>query len=291
MADDGPVVVVGASGSVGGHLLATAAPDLPMLGTYLTNPTPGCVRLDAADAASVAALTAEITPRAYVICAAVTSAETCETRPELSYRTNVRVPAVLAEVCADRGIPLVYLSTDYVFDGTAGPYGEDADTAPVNAYGRDKAQGEKLVLAGGDHAAVLRTSVVYGGARPGAVDQIRHVLGLGQRIALSAEHQNTPTDAADLAWLVRRVLASGAGGVYHAAGPETMTRFDLGTAVARACGLPVDLVEPLTADAAAAAGKAPRPRQCGLRIDRAVADFGYDPVGLREGLSRCYPDG
>ena len=287
MGGTGPILVVGASGSVGGYLLRTSGPDRPVLGTYLSTPVPGAVRLDAAEPDAVSAVVGEVAPSAVVLCAALAAPDLCEAQPELSHRANVRVPEVLAEVCGTRGIRLVHLSTDYVFDGTAGPYPEDAAPGPLNVYGRDKLRGEQAVLASGPTAAVLRTSVVYGGTRLGALDQVLHHLTRGLPLALSGEHRNTPTDVADLTWLLYRVLDCDAGGVYHAAGPRTMSRFDFGTAVARSCGLQTQLIEPLVA--ATVAGRAPRPRACGLLIGRAVADFGYRPADLDEGLVRHYP--
>jgi len=89
----------------------------------------------------------------------------CETQQELAFHTNARGPAVLAAYARSRGLPYVFFSTDYVFDGskeTPGPYAEDAPTNALSVYGKTKLQGEEMVLEAYPESLVLRTIVVYG---------------------------------------------------------------------------------------------------------------------------------
>lgn len=283
-----PVVIVGASGGVGGHLLREFDRTGPVIGTYLRHPIPGGVQLDASDGSAVAGFLREVRPRAVVLAAADADVDRCEREPTQSRRANVVVPGVLANACAAERVRLAHLSTDYVFDGLGGPYAETDRTGPVNVYGAHKLAGEKLVLASDATGLVLRTSVVYGGAQPGAVDYIVRELSARRRLALSAEQLQTPTHATDLARGISMLLKRESGGLYHLAGPETITRFELGRAVARTFGLAetslgrsVPHSEP---------DRAPRPVRCGLKIDLAAHDCGYQPMSLADGLEKFRRD-
>ncbi len=146
-----------------------------------------------------------------------------------------------------------------------------------------KVDGERLVLDAG--GTVLRTSMVYGAGREGAVDQIAHLLRQGN-LEVSQTHLTTPTWADDLAWLVERVAETRTSGIVHAAGPQTWTRFDVARLVAETVGLPEDRVRP--APAAANPARASRPERCGLVVDRAREWFSYDPTPLPESLARHF---
>lgn len=277
-----PVVVIGASGNVGGSILEALRRHGPATGTRHRSTAPSLVQLDALDPRTTRELLACLRPRAVVIAAGLTDVDRCELQPSESYRANVLLARVVAEASADLGVHVVYLSSDYVFDGTSGPYTETAALSPVNVYGRHKAHGERTVLDKGGFAAVVRTSVVYGGHRPGAVERLLAALRAGEPVRLSDRHHNTPTAAADVARVVCDVIDAGATGTFHAAGPQTMSRLDFGRTVARVFGIDEARVQPAPAGGAQAAAR--RPERCGLLIARAVREFGYQPRPLAVGL-------
>lgn len=227
-----------------------------------------------------------VRPGALLIAAAMADVDRCQREPRLSFAANVRLPEIVSRECARRGIFVVHLSTDYVFDGRGGPYAEDDATGPVNVYGRHKLEGERMVLESGAAAAVLRTCVVYGGDRPGAAETVAAALREGRTVRLSETHVNTPTHVADLAWAVHAVLRQGVTGLFHTGGPEPMSRLEFGRAVAHALGRDPDSVEP--AAPATGGDRAPRPAACGLRVDKAAAAFGYRPRPVGEGLAALF---
>jgi dTDP-4-dehydrorhamnose reductase len=285
------VLVVGASGSVGAQLLRAFATPGRAAGTCHTRAAPGLIPLDAADDAAVEALFRSLRPRVVVCSAALADVDRCEEEPGLSHRANVAAPRTLAQACARHRVRLVHLSTDYVFDGRAGPYAEHDAPAPLNVYGRHKLEGERAVLAASPDALVVRTSVVYGGRcpeAPGAAGQVVHFLSRGEPLALSARHRGSPTHVDDLAAGVQALLRAGKTGTWHLGGPESCTRLEFGMAVANAFGLPPALLSPLQEDAGPR--RAPRPLRCGLRVDRAIREVGYRPLSVADGLRRFAED-
>ena len=102
-------------------------------------------------------------PDLLVNCAGFTDVDGCETRREEAFRANADGPGVLARSCAAAGLPMIHLSTDFVFDGSARePYAVEAATNPLSVYGASKLAGERAVAAAGGAALVVRTAWVHG---------------------------------------------------------------------------------------------------------------------------------
>ena len=179
-------------------------------------------------------------PSLVVNAAAYTGVDAAETDAEAAYRANRDGPALLARLCADGGIPLIHVSTDYVFDGLKGtPYVEGDSTSPTGVYGASKLAGERAVLESGARAIVLRTSWVYAAT---GKNFVRTMLGAAQRmprLRVVADQKGCPTNAADLAAAILTIAARlGAqgwddrfAGVFHAAGSGWTTWYGLACAV------------------------------------------------------------
>ncbi len=181
-------------------------------------------------------------PALLVNAAAWTAVDAAEAEPDAAGRANRDGPATLAALCADAGIPMIHVSTDYVFDGLKGaPYTEADPTSPTGVYGRTKLEGEQAVLAACPRAVVLRTSWVYSAV---GKNFVRTMLGAAQRLPrlrVVADQQGCPTSADDLAeaiLAVARQLGGADGeqepsqsGVFHACGAGAATWHGLATAV------------------------------------------------------------
>ena len=198
-------------------------------------------------------------PALVVNAAAYTAVDAAESDAESADRANRAGPARLAALCAASGVPLIHVSTDYVYDGAKGaPYVETDPTAPQGVYGASKLAGEAAVLASGARAMVLRTSWVY--AATGR-NFVRTMLAAGltrDRLTVVADQKGCPTAAIDLAAAIlaiaRRILADGwqpaFGGVFHAAGTGWTTWYGLAVATfaeaaAHQRGRKVPVVEPI----------------------------------------------
>ena len=179
---------------------------------------------------TLAATFRAVRPSLLVNAAAWTGVDTAEAEPDAAARANRDGPATLAALCADAGIPMVHVSTDYVFDGLKGaPYTEADPTSPTGVYGRTKLEGEQAVLAACPRAVVLRTSWVYSAV---GKNFVRTMLGAAQRmprLRVVADQRGCPTAARDLAvaiLAVARQLGDGSparSGVFHACGTGDAT--------------------------------------------------------------------
>ena len=200
--------------------------------------------------------------------AGMTAVDACEDLPELALNINCRGPEMLAHVATKRGIPFVYFSTEYVFDGVDGPYHEDDPVNPLSVYGKSKWQGELAVQAACSHALVLRTTVVYGQdfGQKNYVYSLMRLLAAGKGMRVPQDQISTPTYNRDLAAATVALAERGVSGVYHACGPERMDRLEFAQAVARFLSLDAGL---LTGVPTSALGqKAARPLNAGLAIDK-----------------------
>lgn len=276
------VLVVGASGQVGSAVVRGLALSYDVVSTRRTRNAPGpTVVPGPTETSGWPALLQELRPTAVVVTAALTDVDACERDPDLSREVNVDLVTRIASAADQRGAHVIYFSTDYVFSGEHGPYREQDPPGPVNVYGAHKLAGEQVVSAA--DGAVLRTSWVYGGNREGAVDQIVHLLRQGPLEAPDSQLA-TPTWAPDLAWLVGRIVDERWAGVLHAAGPETLTRFEVARRVAVVAGFPVGHVR--ASRSPSTSGRAPRPQRCGLVVDRARELFDYHPTPFDVGVAR-----
>ena len=265
-------LVIGASGQVGAALAARLrARGHTVVGTHGRVPQADTKPLDLTDTDATARLIDEIAPD-WVFCpAGLTFVDYCEERPDEAFRVNRDAPASAARAAAARGAGFVYYSTEYVFDGTAGPYAEDDAVGPVSVYGASKLEGERGVMGANPRALVLRTTVVYGPEPQGknAVYQLLRRLRAGERMRVPADQVTSPTYNVDLAAATVELVERGAGGIFHVAGETVVDRYAFARQACEVFGLDASLIEPVTT--AALAQRAARPLQAGLRVDRVRA--------------------
>jgi dTDP-4-dehydrorhamnose reductase len=263
------VLVVGAGGQVGGALCAALGDRA--VGTWRDPPPDGL----AADLEELAArpglaedLVARAGPGAVVVAAGMTWVDGCERQPELAATVNRDGPAALARAAAAAGARTAYLSTEYVFDGTDGPFDEQRALRPLSAYGRSKAEGEAAVLEADPSALVVRTTVVYGPEAHGRnfAYQLAARLQRGEAMPVPGDQVSSPTYNRDLAAALVGLLDGGVGGVVNVAGPEVLDRAAFARRLAVAMGLDPGLVVPRTT--AELGQVAPRPLDAGLVVAR-----------------------
>lgn len=160
------IVLLGANGQVGHELRRSLAPLGTVVATTRSGELPDGTRCEVAnfdDPDSLAELVNRLAPDLVVNAAAYTAVDRAEDDQEAAFRANAEAPGALAEICAQREIPFVHFSTDYVFDGTGTrPYREDDATAPLGVYGASKLAGEEAVRAAGGRHLIFRTAWVYG---------------------------------------------------------------------------------------------------------------------------------
>jgi dTDP-4-dehydrorhamnose reductase len=245
-------------------------------------------RLDVTDQAAVERVLDEARPNAVIHTAAMTDVDDAERRRDEAWAINADGTAHVARACAARGVHLVYLSTEYVFDGEDGPYAEDAPTNPLGWYARTKRAGELAVAAAGGSWTVARSTVLYGYAphlRPNFVLWLLRQLRAGEVVPVVHDQVGSPTLADNLAEMVLALAASRARGVYNTVGATILSRYDFARLAAETFELDPDLVTPIST--ASLAQPAPRPLRAGLKMDRFRAAFPDVPIlSAGEGLAR-----
>lgn len=279
------VVVAGASGQVGEHLVsAFRARGADVSGTTHDQSIEGLRRLDIRDRADVEAMIDELAPRVVVAPAAQPNVDLCEREPEPTAAINVLGTANLAAACAARGVRLVWFSTDYLFDGTSGPYPEDTPARPIQEYGWQKLRGEHVVLATLRDALIVRTNVVFGWERRGKnfVQRLVTTLEAGDPMRAPVDQLGTPTYAPNLAAIVAELVEREVTGVVNVSGPDMTDRHTFACAAAEAFGLDPERIARVTTPDLGQ--DAPRPLRAGLTVDRVSRLVDTQPLPFREGL-------
>ena len=184
--------------------------------------------LNLTDAASIRRLFAAEKPAAIIHCAAMSKTPACQADPTLARQINVEATSLLSELAAE--IPFVFFSTDLVFDGRQGNYDESAAPNPLNVYAETKAQAEQVVLRNPRHT-VIRTSL-NGGASPtgdrGFNEETRNALRTGKILNLFTDEFRNPIAAHVTARAIIELLQLGASGLFHVAGSERLSRWEIG---------------------------------------------------------------
>lgn len=200
----------------------------------------------------------EVQPRLAINAAAYTAVDLAESEPEAAHALNAEAAGALAAACAARGLPIIHLSTDYVFDGTKpAPYVESDPVAPLGVYGASKLAGEQAVAAANPDHLILRTAWVYSPFGKNFVKTMLRLAETRDEIGVVADQRGNPTSALDIAdaliVISRRVLGEPANawkrGTYHLAGAGDAVWADLAEevfAVSRDLGGPSANVKRIT---------------------------------------------
>ena len=276
-------LVIGGAGLVGSHIRRALSGREVAL-TYHQTAVAGGTPLDITDAAAVQHGVRATHPDVVILAAAEPYVERCEREPEATRRVNVEGTRNVASAAAEVGATLVVFSSEYVFDGKRGDYGEDDATRPLNEYGRHKVELEAIARGSSDHV-ICRTSGVFGDepARKNFVLQLVDALRAGRPFTVPSDQVITPTDVSSLAAAVVELIEGGHSGTFHICGPERMLRPAFAQRVVDAFGLdPAALRTVPTSELGLAA---PRPLRAGLRDDKLRSVLGHGLRRVEEALS------
>ena len=243
------------------------------------------IELDITDEAETLQVLGAVKPDVVINTAAVTQVDVCERDKDACKNLNVEGVKNLLSVCETLDIHFIHLSTDFVFDGEAGPYSEDAVPNPLSYYGQTKAEAEELVKKASCKWSIVRTVLVYGIvsdiSRSNIVLWAKSALEKGSHINVVSDHFRTPTLAEDLAEGCLLIAQKGKTGIYHISGNEMMSILELVYKVADYWQLDKSIITPIESSVL---NEAPRPKKTGFLIDKAVKELGYKPRSFAEGL-------
>jgi len=283
------LLITGASGFLGGHLCQVAKAGWQVWGTYHTQliapPQVMPLPLDLTDEQSIQTAWAQAQPDAVIHTAALSKTGHCQTHPDLSYQVNVRGTVKLAQRCAAAQIPLIFTSTDLVFDGTRPPYVESDCPNPVNTYGIHKAIAEAAVIATYPAATICRLPLLMGPPTTTAqcfVQDTVAAIAANRPQPLFTDELRTPASVFDIIPGMHRLLDQGVSGVWHLGGPQPINRYALGCLIARSFGLSTTTLQPVLQSSVSLS--TPRPPNVSLNSHKAFA-FGYAPQPLTAALA------
>lgn len=279
-------LVVGATGLLGHGLWRewSRRAGWEVVATARAASLPGLEAVDVEDRAAFGALVERVKPRVTVLLASNPHVDYCERHPEQTRKLNVDATVAAAASAAAAGSKFVFFSSDYVFDGKAGPYGEADPPNPINEYGRQKLESERGVARACPDSLILRISGLFGWElrRKNFVLQVVDALKAGRKLTAASDIRYNPTYAPNLAAVLAELVEKDCRGIYHAAGAEEFSRYDFAQEVARAFGLDDPLIEAVKQ--AELRSPTPRPLHTSLRTDKVRAASSSPLLGARKAL-------
>ena len=248
--------------------------------------------LDVTDGAAVNKLINETRPEVILHAAAMTQVDECELNKIDCWNTNVTATRFIVDAAKETGSRIIFISTDFVFDGLRGPYKEDDEPNPINYYGSSKVGAEKAVMQSGSDWAIVRTVLVLGnttdGQRQNILTWVRDKLQNGEAIKVVDDQVRTPTYVDDLADGILLVLEKHAKGIFHIAGKDTLTPYQIAKQTAEFLKLDSRLIEKTDANHFTQA--ALRPPTTGFVIEKAKRELSYRPHSFLEILPDAFRD-
>ena len=251
-------------------------------------PTANYQSLDITNSQEIQSIFELAKPTVVLNTAAMTNVDACEADEVNCRIINVEGVDLLFQAAKKRNAHFIHLSTDFVFDGEAGPYIETDQRNPLSIYARSKVDSENLLINSEyKNWAILRTIIVFGEgenlSRSNIVLWAKSALKEGKTLTIVNDQFRAPTWADDLAWACIQTAVLNAQGIFHISGPETFSIYDLVIRIGKFYGLSTDMIQPISS--ATLSQKAKRPPKTGFIIDKAKASLGYIPISIEESLA------
>lgn len=286
------IIVTGANGFTGQHLCITLANkgfDVHALGRgpqrIAVHNQISYHAIELTSVRSVMRVFESVCPDVVIHTAAMSKPDECDRNREACLLNNVEVTRYLLEASRHFPVHFIHLSTDFIF-GENGPHREDDEPAPLNFYGESKLMAEKLVQEAGVSNTIVRPVFIYGpvweGQRPSFIHWVKNKLAAGEPIKVVTDQQRTPTYVYDLCNGIEQILMFKKQGVYHLAGKDILSPYEMALTVAKLIDLDAKLITPVTS--AEFPEPVKRAKKSGLKIDKAIAELNYAPHGFEEAV-------
>lgn len=285
------LLIIGASGQLGSKMCELAIrKDYEVYSAYNKHkPLIGIpIQLEVSNKKSAEKIFEQIKPEAVVHAAALTDVDKCELKRELAWKINVEGTTNIAELCKKHQAFLVYVSTDYVFDGEKGMYKETDKPAPINNYGLTKLKGEEFVKNLTDKYCIARSSVIYGSIpATGKINFALWLLGKLRRkekVKIVMDQWNSPTLNTSLANMLIEVLERKVTGTIHLAGATRLSRYEFAKLLAQVFSLNMNLITSVSSKEISWIAK--RPKDSSLNVDMAYQTLRNKPLEISEALEK-----
>lgn len=242
---------------------------------------------DVSDSIGLSTIIEAVRPEVIIHAAAMSKPDECEQNKEQCDKINITGTLNVISAAAQPELKphIIYISSDFVL-GEGGPHDETAVPAPLNYYGESKLRAEQLVMQSGLFYTIVRPVFMYGatweGMRPTFLHWVKQSLETGKQIKVVSDQQRTPTYVTDICKGIKAIIEKRAGGLFHLAGKDRLSPYDMAVKLAVLSSHDHLLIEPVTAETF----KEPvqRVKEGGLIISKAKKDLDYDPVYFDEGL-------
>jgi len=295
------LLVIGGSGLLGYKVAELAVEKFQTFATYNFRPTEldGCnfFKLDKTDKNSTLTLINRLRPNVVIDTSALHNVDYCETHRDEAWKVNVEGTRNIAEACKDVGAKMIFVSTDYVFDGKKEIYTEEDPPNPLHYYAKTKLEGERAVEEVGIDYAIARPSVIYGWS-PSELTELKSSseksvnfvlwtvdkLKKKEKINIVTDQYSCPTLADNLAEVLLVLSKSRKQGVYHTVGKTCINRYMFAKKIAEAFELDKGLIKPVTTDLFKQAAE--RPKRCCLDTAKAEKELGVRFLTVKEGLTK-----
>ncbi|XP_071480252.1 methionine adenosyltransferase 2 subunit beta-like [Diadema antillarum] len=267
------VLVTGASGLLGRAVMATfLSASWDVLGLGFSRAGEKLKKVDLRDSEAIRSVIREFQPDVVIHAAAERRTDVVERNPEDVKQLNVAATAVIAQECASRGIMLVYISTNYVFDGKKAPYRTSDEPNPLNKYGQSKRDGEIATLTNYPGGAILRLPLLYGPVErlneSSATFILSQITDTSKVVEMCNYQQRRPTHVNDVAQVLLQMAEKYSQGhevkgIFHWNTSEQLTRYQMATIITDVFQLPSHHI---TANTSAPAAGTPRPANAAMDV-------------------------
>jgi len=285
------ILVTGASGLLGTQICQIAMRQKHEVYSVHSQHPPKfgtSIKLDITDGTALKQVFDKTKPDVLVHSAALSDVDKCEKEKDLAWKINAESTSNIAQLCHKHNCFLLYVSTDYVFNGEKGNYKETDPTAPINNYGLTKLKGEEEIKQSKAEYCIARTSVIYGSIP--AAGKINFALWLIEKLRNKEEtktvtdHWNSPTLNTNLAEMILEIVEKRTTGTFHLAGATRLSRHEFAQKIAETFNLDKNCLPPTSSREMQWLAK--RPKDSSLNVDKAKQMLKNKPLQISEALSK-----
>jgi dTDP-4-dehydrorhamnose reductase len=293
------ILVIGGGGQVGSKIIQQAEDRFDVYATYQTRRPPmdesRIFKIDKTNREATFSVFETCQPEIAIDTAALHNVDYCETHKDQASAVNMEGTKNVAEACRKHGARMIFVSTDYVFDGEKGNYAEDENPNPVSHYGLTKLEAERMIGQTCSDYAIARPSVIYSYVPPAKEESssgkpLNFAMWLIQKLVkkepvkIVTDQYSSPTLADNLGETLLKLAESKVIGVYHAAGRTRLSRYELSLKIARKLKFDEKLVSSITTDQLKQLAR--RPRDSSLDVTKIERDLGLRMPTIDEALDQ-----
>lgn len=282
------ILVIGAGGLVGSTAVRLGS-NYQIYKTYNTHEMQGAdsFKLDVTNREKVFSLIEKLKPDCVIDTHALHDVDYCETHPEEAWKINVEGTKNVAEACKRIGAKMIFMSTDYIFDGRKLKYTEKDKPNPLSYYAKTKLIAERVIDALGTNYIIARSSVLYGGYSTGKLNFVLWLINKlknGEKVNIVTDQHNNPTFADRLVEILFTLYEKDASGLFNITGTTCLSRYDFAKIIANIFNLNGKLINPITTPELHQVAK--RPERVNMISDKAKRVSGLGTLDVFEGLQK-----